>query len=107
MLCLIFFSIFTDDLEEGIVSMLCKYAYDTKLGRMAGTPEVCAAIQQDLDRLESWAPINVKRFNKSKCRIFSLGRSSSKYQYKGMECCVGTRVCKGGMVTHIDAHAHG
>ena len=97
-MCLVLFSIFTDDPDEGIVSTLSKYTYDTKLGGMADTPEVCAAIQQDLDRLESWALINKKWFNKSKCRVLNLGRNSSNYQYKGMQCCVGTWVCKGRTV---------
>ena len=49
---------------------------------MADTLEGCAAIQQDLDRLESWAAIIRMRFNKSKCRVLHLGRNNNKYQYR-------------------------
>ena len=34
---------------------------------MGDTPEGCAAIQQNLDRLVSWVERNQMRFNKSKC----------------------------------------
>jgi len=43
---LVLFGVFINNLEEGIVSTLSKYADDTKLGGVAGTPEGCAAIQQ-------------------------------------------------------------
>ena len=60
MLGLILFSIFISFLNEGIESTLSKF--DMKLG-VANTPEGCAAIQQDLDRLESWAGKDLTRFN--------------------------------------------
>jgi len=49
---------------------------NTKLGEVAGTPEGCAAIQQDLDRLEGWAERNLMKFNKGKCRVLHLGRNN-------------------------------
>jgi len=46
------------------------------------TPEGCAAIQQDLDRLESWVQRNLMKFNKDKCRDLHLGRNNLMHQYR-------------------------
>jgi len=62
----VLFGGFINNLEEWIVSTLSKYADDTKLGGVAGTPEGWAAMQQDLDSLESWAVRIQMRFNRSK-----------------------------------------
>jgi len=46
---------------------------------MADTPEGCAAIQQDLDSLESWEERNQMR---CKCRVLHPGRNNHMYQYR-------------------------
>jgi len=38
------------------------------------------AIQKDPDRLQKWAPVNIMKFDKARCKVLHLGQGNPQYQ---------------------------
>jgi len=97
-----------------------RFADDTKLGGVAGTPRGHAAIQRELDRLGKWTSRNIMKFNKEKYKVLHLGVNNTMHQYmlgatevesclaeKDLELLVNTRLNMSQQYAHVIKKVNG
>ena len=76
------FLIYVNDLENGLLSKVAKFADDTKLGGKAICSEDCEKIQEDLNKLIDWSEKWLMPFNTDKCKVMHIGDKKPKFRYK-------------------------
>ena len=78
----VLFLIYINDLDEGILSWILKFADDTKAFR--GLPGIGDSdiLQADIDRLFDWSVTWQMMFNVQKCKVMHFGRGNPCNDYK-------------------------
>lgn len=84
----VLFLIYVNDMDDGIMSRISKFADDTKLYHKVCTDDDKREIQQDLERLVKWANEWQMSFNVSKCAVLQVGNNNPKNVYQMNETVV-------------------
>ena len=74
-LCPLLFLIYINDLDNGIVSIISKFADDTKFCLTSRHPDKVRELQEDLNRLVDWANTWQMNFNIDKCAVIHIGHN--------------------------------
>ena len=75
----ILFTVFINDLPDGLLSICKIFADDTKLYNNA---ENHVALQHDLDYLSDWSEKWKLFFNIQKCKVLHMGKENSNHEYR-------------------------
>ena len=78
----VLFLVFIDDLEEGLLSEVLKFAEDTKIFRRVDSEKDREVLQRDLDRLVQWSEVWQMRCNVDKCKVMHLRRGNLGGDYE-------------------------
>ena len=78
----VLFVIFINDIDEGIINRIWKFADDTKLLGKVVNREGIEALNKDIERLFIWSQEWQMSFNLDKCKIMHIGYNNSKQGYE-------------------------
>ena len=72
----VLFIVYINDIDEGILNRILKFADDTKVvGRVTSEQEV-KELHEDLGRIFEWSEKWLMPFNEGKCRVMHMGRNN-------------------------------
>ena len=75
------FTIYMNDIDKGVSSVLSKFADDTKVVCPIRTKEDHTILQNYINTLLTWAKDWQISFNKSKCSVLHFGQGNPNYTY--------------------------
>ena len=80
----VLFSVYLNDIDliVELITLLIKFADDTKLAHEIRNEEDRKLLQQCLDELMAWAARWGMAFNTAKCKVMHVGRHNPQFDYK-------------------------
>src|SRR6218665_515014 len=75
------FVIFINDIDDGILSKISKFADDTKLCRAVGDDQEADILREDLRRMFIWSQDWQMLFNLEKCSVMHMGKGNKELSY--------------------------
>jgi hypothetical protein len=96
------FLIYINDIDEGIVSKISKFADDTKLCKEIRNDEDAKILQEDLRKLSQWSEEWQMLFNIDKCSVMHIGKQEDihGYELNGKELRVSEEERDLGVIVH-------
>jgi hypothetical protein len=88
----VLFLIYINDLDEGIISKIGKFADDSKLGKSINSAADESLLANDLSTLVEWSNQWQMTFNVEKCAVMHLGKNNNQHQYR-----LGDNILKGSV----------
>jgi hypothetical protein len=76
------FVIYINDIDEGLISKISKFADDTKLCSIVNNEEGANILRTDLEKLYQWSIEWQMPFNIEKCAVMHIGKRNQGFQYK-------------------------
>jgi len=75
------FTVYINDLDEGLKNKILKFADDTKIWGRVNSKEEVLLMQEDLKKLSEWSEKNAMPFNVTKCKVMHVGRKNPRQEY--------------------------
>ena len=76
------FTIFIDDIDEGVLFKISKFADDTKIASHVNTLNDIRSVQRTFDKLIAWVNIWDMDFNVNKCGAIHIEKINLEFQYQ-------------------------
>ena len=80
-LCFVIFINDIDDAVKDLVTIISKFADDTKIGQIIHGSDSCNSLQTSLDNLHNWAKQWGMQFNSSKCKVMHVSSKKEGFDY--------------------------